>query len=78
MNASDLIILTIVVVLVAAALVYIRKSKKAGKHCVGCPDSGSCSCHCGFFESEGKYTTATQESTSQKARDVLSVVQIFS
>lgn len=54
MSASDLIILAIVDVLVAAALLYIRKSKKAGKHCVGCPDSGSCSCHCGFSEREGK------------------------
>ena len=54
MSASDLIILAIVVVLVAAALLYIRKSKKAGKRCVGCPDSGSCFCHCGCSKSEGK------------------------
>ena len=54
MSASDLIILAIVVVLVAAALLYIRKSKKAGKRCVGCPDSGSCYCRCGCSKIEGK------------------------
>lgn len=40
----------LVVVIVAAAGLYIYKAKKSGKKCIGCPDGGSCggSCHsCG-------------------------------
>lgn len=39
------------VILVVAAIVfgaawYIRKEKKKGVRCIGCPDSATCSGHC--------------------------------
>ena len=52
MNGTDLIVIAIIAALLAGALFYIRRSKKAGKRCVGCPDSGCCPrggdhCSCG-------------------------------
>lgn len=50
---EDIIIAVILVVIIAAASLYIYKAKKSGKKCVGCPDGGSCSsgscgsCNCG-------------------------------
>ena len=32
--------------LLAIAITYIVKQKKAGVKCIGCSASGSCSCHC--------------------------------
>ena len=29
------------------AIGYIRKAKKRGAKCIGCPHTGSCSCGCG-------------------------------
>ena len=40
---ENLIIILIVAVIVGLAAFYIYKSKKAGKKCVGCPYSSSCS-----------------------------------
>ena len=50
---SDLIVIAVVFVLVCAAALYIRKEKKSGNHCIGCPHgkscaaakNGCCSCH---------------------------------
>jgi len=47
MKPVDLLILAIVAVIVAAAGWFIYRSKKSGKKCIGCPDSGSCSGNCG-------------------------------
>ncbi len=38
----DLIVILIVVLLVGAALEYIRKQKKRGVTCIGCPHAGTC------------------------------------
>ena len=50
----NFIIIAIIVVAVAAALIYIIKAKKSGAKCIGCPDAGCCgkkndgsACHCG-------------------------------
>ena len=43
----DYIIIAVVVVIVGLAAWYIRKSRKSGRKCIGCPDSGSCSGACG-------------------------------
>lgn len=40
---TDYIIIGVVIVIVVLAGLYIRRSKKSGKKCVGCPDGGSCS-----------------------------------
>ncbi len=42
---TDLIVGLIVVIIVGAALLYIRKEKKCGAVCIGCPHAGTCSKH---------------------------------
>ena len=39
---TDLIVGLIVVLMVGAALFYIRKEKKKGVVCIGCPNAGTC------------------------------------
>lgn len=43
---ENVIIIAVVLVIVLLAGLYIYKAKKSGKKCIGCPDSGSCSCGC--------------------------------
>ena len=45
----DLIVIGILAAILGGAGYAIYRSKKAGKKCIGCPDSGSCSgcCSCG-------------------------------
>ncbi|MEE1304095.1 MAG: FeoB-associated Cys-rich membrane protein [Agathobacter sp.] len=40
---NNLIIIGTIIVLVGTAVIYIRKEKKKGKRCIGCPAAGSCS-----------------------------------
>ena len=47
---TDIMVGLLVAVIVGAALLYIRKEKKKGAVCIGCPNAGSCakskcSCH---------------------------------
>ena len=47
---ETLIVILSLVVILGAAIGYILWSKKKGRKCIGCPDSGCCSgcCHgCG-------------------------------
>ena len=46
MKLVDWLVLGILVVIAAAAVYAIYRSKKSGKKCIGCPDSGSCSGCC--------------------------------
>lgn len=39
---ADIIVVGVVFLLVAAALWYIRKQKKKGARCIGCPSAGTC------------------------------------
>ena len=41
---DSIAVIAIVVAIVALAVGYIIKVKKRGVKCVGCPESGSCSC----------------------------------
>ena len=43
----DFLIVAILTAILGGAGYAIHRSKKAGKHCIGCPDSGSCSGCCG-------------------------------
>jgi len=43
---ENIIIVAILVILVGSASFYIWKEKKKGKKCIGCPYSGTASCHC--------------------------------
>lgn len=40
---ADLIVGTILIVLVGAAIAYIVREKKRGTVCIGCPAAGTCS-----------------------------------
>jgi hypothetical protein len=46
MNIADYIIIAVIVLILGAAGWYIYRSKKSGKKCIGCPDSGTCSGSC--------------------------------
>ncbi len=43
MNPVDIIVAVVILVVVGLPVWYIRKWKKAGKKCIGCPDSCACS-----------------------------------
>lgn len=48
----DLIIVLIVIAVLGMAIAYIRKAKKSGAKCIGCPAAGECkrnekNCDCG-------------------------------
>ena len=52
---KDFIIAVVIVAILVVAILYIRKAKKSGAKCIGCPDGCSCSgkekgtssCDCG-------------------------------
>jgi hypothetical protein len=43
----DIIILFVIAAILGGALYAVHRSKKSGKKCIGCPDSGCCSGGCG-------------------------------
>ena len=47
MNPIDYLILAIIVLIIGSVLLYIRKAKKKGIRCIGCPDGGKCPGSCG-------------------------------
>ena len=47
MQWIDYFIIAGIVLILFGAGWFIRKAKKSGKKCIGCPDSGSCSGCCG-------------------------------
>jgi hypothetical protein len=46
MGPVDYLIIAIIVGIFGFAGWFIYRSKKSGKKCIGCPDSGSCSGSC--------------------------------
>jgi len=46
MKPIDFIVLGIVALIITAIVMYIRKKKKKGMMCIGCPDSGKCAGKC--------------------------------
>lgn len=42
----NILVTLLVAVIIAAAVRYIIKQKKSGAACIGCSQSGNCSCHC--------------------------------
>ncbi len=39
---TDIIIIVVLVLILGAALTYMRKEKKRGVKCIGCPDAEAC------------------------------------
>lgn len=57
MNQIDYLIIGLVAVIFGFVVWYIRRAKKKGVKCIGCPSGGNCSgqcagCSCGKTESE--------------------------
>ena len=57
MNQIDYLIIGLVAVIFCFVVWYIRRAKKKGVKCIGCPSGGNCSgqcagCSCGKTESE--------------------------
>lgn len=47
MNPIDYILILLVAVIISIAVFCIRKAKKKGQICIGCPNAGACSGKCG-------------------------------
>jgi len=43
---ENFLILAFVVLILGTAILYIRKEKKKGVKCIGCPDAAICSGNC--------------------------------
>lgn len=43
---TDFILVLVIAVILASAILYIRKEKKRGVRCVGCPSGGTCGGNC--------------------------------
>ena len=46
MRTIDYILIGIVLIILGGAAWFIRKAKKSGKKCIGCPDNCACSNTC--------------------------------
>lgn len=46
MNIIDIIIIAVVAVIIVSAALYIRRRKKEGVKCIGCPEGSKCSGQC--------------------------------
>ena len=43
---ENIIIIVILALIVAGAVLYLRREKKKGSKCIGCPYGGSCGGNC--------------------------------
>ena len=43
---ANVIVIAVVAAIIGGALWYIRREKRRGKKCVGCPYANQCSGHC--------------------------------
>ena len=46
MKLIDFVILAVIAAIIGLAAWYIRKAKKKGQKCIGCPHSGQCGGSC--------------------------------
>ena len=46
MKPVDILLLLVLAVITVLVIWYIRKSKKSGKKCIGCPNGGDCAGDC--------------------------------
>ena len=49
MNFIDIIVIAVILAILGGAVCYIRKAKKRGVTCVGCPNGGNCNGLTGDF-----------------------------
>lgn len=43
---DSIIVLAVIAAIITGVIAYIRKEKKKGVKCIGCPDAQHCSGHC--------------------------------
>ena len=43
---QNFLVIAIVILILGSAILYIRREKKKGIQCIGCPDSKTCSGKC--------------------------------
>ena len=43
MNPVDYVVIAVIGLILGAVILYIRKSRKRGVKCIGCPDGAKCS-----------------------------------
>lgn len=46
MTGIDWLIIAVVVIILGGVIFYIRRAKKQGVKCIGCPDAKTCSGNC--------------------------------
>lgn len=46
MNFIDFLVIAIIAAILISVTLYIRKAKKKGVKCIGCPNGASCGGHC--------------------------------
>ncbi len=46
MKLVDILVIAAIALIIGSVVVYIRKAKKKGIKCIGCPDGASCNGHC--------------------------------
>lgn len=46
MKAVDIAVIAIIALILGLVIFFIRRQKKKGIHCIGCPDSKTCSGNC--------------------------------
>jgi len=51
---TDLILVVVIVAIVGGSIAYIRKEKKRGVRCIGCPSGGTCDGSCGGHKDAGE------------------------
>ena len=47
---TDFVVIVVLALIIGSAIIYIRKAKKKGVNCIGCPNGGNCANQC----TEGK------------------------
>jgi len=47
MKPVDIIILAVIAAVLIGSIFFIRRSRKKGRKCIGCPHSKECGGHCG-------------------------------
>lgn len=47
MKAIDYIIIAVIAIILGLVIFYIRRAKKKGVKCIGCPNGATCSGKCG-------------------------------
>ena len=66
---KDIIVIAIIAVIILAAVIYVVRSRKKGRKCIGCPSGGECgSCDISCGQNSSQQSVARREVVSSKGR----------